>query len=170
MAKLHITLILFVATTVFSCAQQQSERVAQSIQKASVTSGGIEKIVKTEAEWKAQLTPQQYNILREQGTEYAFSGKYWDNKEKGVYTCAACNLPLFSSETKFRSGTGWPSYSEPIAPENVGVEKDKSYGMVRTEVQCARCGGHLGHIFNDGPAPTGLRYCINSASLNFSLE
>lgn len=125
------------------------------------------KVSKSEAEWKQILTPEQYYVLRQQGTEAAFTGKYFDHKEKGIYTCAACGNELFSSTSKFRSGTGWPSFYQPVAETNVGTEEDRTLGMVRSEVHCARCGGHLGHIFNDGPRPTGLRYCINSVSLNF---
>lgn len=127
----------------------------------------IEKIVKTDAEWRSQLTPNQYFILREKGTEPAFKNAYWDNHKQGVYYCAACHLPLFHSAHKFESGTGWPSYYQPIAPENVLRVSDISHGMARTEVVCARCEGHLGHVFDDGPKPTGLRYCIDSESLQF---
>lgn len=124
-------------------------------------------IVKSEDEWKKELPQDVYEIMREKGTERAFTGKYWDHHDKGVYLCAACQLPLFESETKFESGTGWPSFYKPVSGDAVESETDRSYGMVRSEVHCARCGGHLGHVFDDGPKPTGLRYCINSASLQF---
>ena len=126
---------------------------------------GLEKITKTDAEWKKELTPEQYRVLRQKGTERAFTGPYWDSKEAGTYLCAGCGLELFSSEHKFDSGTGWPSFYQPIDPKHVGTETDKTFFMTRTEVHCARCGGHLGHVFEDGPKPTGLRYCINGTSL-----
>ncbi|HPG06996.1 MAG TPA: peptide-methionine (R)-S-oxide reductase MsrB [Saprospiraceae bacterium] len=126
----------------------------------------IKPIIKTDAEWKAALSPEEFYVLREKGTERAFTGDLWDYHGDGIFVCAACGLPLFDSKTKFESGTGWPSFYKPISPNDVKEERDSSLGMIRTEVLCARCGGHLGHVFNDGPRPTGLRYCMNSVSMN----
>ena len=131
------------------------------------TPDGIGRVTLTRAQWRERLDPEQFHVLREQGTELAFTGAYWNHHALGSYVCAACGLPLFSSAHKFDSGTGWPSFWQAIAPGHVRTASDASLGMQRDELQCARCGGHLGHVFDDGPAPTGQRYCINSVSLKF---
>ena len=124
-------------------------------------------LMKSAEEWKKQLTPMQYHVLREKGTERAFSGALWENHEKGIYYCAGCHQALFTADTKFESGTGWPSFFQPIKKEAIATDRDSSLGMIRDEVVCSNCGGHLGHVFDDGPEPTGLRYCLNSVSLVF---
>lgn len=149
------TLVLMIINALISCSQAQSKNT----EKFEVT--------RSEAEWKKLLTPEQYYVTREHGTEAPFNNAYNDNHEKGIYSCIGCDLDLFNSDNKFESGTGWPSFYKPIAKKNIGISKDKAFGMVRNEVHCARCGSHLGHVFDDGPKPSGLRYCMNSASLKF---
>jgi len=126
-----------------------------------------EKVVRTEEEWREVLSPDQFEVCRRKATERAFTGRYWNHHEPGVYRCAACRTDLFSSSTKYDSGSGWPSFWEPVAPDRVATEEDRTHGMRRTEILCASCGSHLGHVFEDGPRPTGLRYCVNSLSLDF---
>ncbi len=152
---------LLLPLSLFTC----NGKGQNSTTKLKNTMSDSNKMVKTDEEWKKTLSPEQYHILREKGTEMPFSGKYYLSTEKGIYVCAACNAELFNSDTKFDAGCGWPSFSDVLDSSKVVYTKDKSHGMIRTEITCARCGGHLGHVFDDGPAPSGLRYCINSVSI-----
>lgn len=148
---------LLLAFLASSCTAQETTKKTSTITYMN----------KSESDWKKELSPLQYNVLRQKGTERAFTGEYYDHHDKGTYLCSGCSQPLFASDSKFESGTGWPSFFQPLVPAAVTVNKDISYGMVREEVVCSRCGGHLGHVFDDGPQPTGLRYCMNSVSLKF---
>ncbi|MDQ3395575.1 MAG: peptide-methionine (R)-S-oxide reductase MsrB [Bacteroidota bacterium] len=158
---MNLNLLIFISILSISCStgskgDVQTDRKTQNFE-----------VQKSEKEWKKDLTEQQFNVLRQHETERAFSGEYNDHHKEGIYICAGCGNELFSSKTKFESGTGWPSFYAPLSEGQIGKETDNKFGMKRTEVHCARCGGHLGHVFEDGPKPTGLRYCLNSAALSF---
>jgi peptide-methionine (R)-S-oxide reductase len=161
---MRFMIVIFFSTLFTSCSFAQNK---EQKHKQTQTSERTDKVQKSEEEWKKQLTPDQFYIIREKGTERPYTGKYWNNKASGMYHCAACDLPLFSSDTKYDSGCGWPSFYDAMNSGNIKTAKDLTLGMQRIEIMCARCDGHLGHVFDDGPPPTGQRYCVNSESLLF---
>ena len=173
MMKHLIALLIILMSVPYACTSQDT-RSAQpttaAVKTITSTQDTMNMIEKTDAEWRAELSPEEYRVLRQKGTERAYTGKFWDHHEDGTYTCRGCQAPLFTSEQKFDSGCGWPSYYDAIDSGAIVTRPDNSYGMTRTEIVCARCGGHLGHLFDDGPNPTGLRYCVNSASIDFKKD
>jgi methionine-R-sulfoxide reductase len=168
--KSSVLILLAVALMLTSCAQKSESPKPIKEKTVMENNSDTTKVVKTEEEWRSFLTPEQYHVLREKGTEAPFTGKLLLNKEKGVYTCAACGNELFTSDMKFDSHCGWPSFDKEIAGGKIKTHIDTSYGMVRTEIMCAKCGGHLGHLFDDGPTETGARYCVNSLSIDFKRQ
>jgi len=170
--KISLSLYFLLACLTLLAAEPLSTVRVREFDKTNVLkeASSMNKVIKTDAEWKKQLTPEQYRVTRSKGTEAPFCSRLTDQAEAGTYSCVCCNLPLFSSDAKFHSGTGWPSFFKPVAPENISEHKDVSFGMARTEILCSRCDAHLGHVFPDGPKPTGLRYCLNAASLVFTAK